>query len=204
LFILDQSEKDKLTGLYNRRTFDKKLTQLILSQTDSQVRLFDQANFCGNRSLKANSSTWLAMIDIDNFKSINDNHGHIFGDAVLLMLSHKMKSSFRQNDYLFRFGGDELIVMLEPQPIADAHIALDRFRQAIADHVFPLVGSITVSIGFAEITFTDHPPSILDSADRALYYAKHAGKNCVFNYEDLIADHLIDKTCIGSTLAPAS
>jgi len=200
LFILDESEKDKLTSLYNRRTFDKKLDRLLQLQRNQQVQMIESQSDKDKRSLKPHSETWLAMIDVDDFKKVNDTHGHVFGDAVLLMLSHKMKQCFRQSDYLFRFGGEEFVVILEPHPKQLAFETLDRFRQSVNDHIFPLVGNVTVSIGYARITEKDYPPAILDSADKALYYAKTHGKNCVFNYESLVNDQMIDKTCMGSSI----
>lgn len=201
LFILDESEKDKLTGLFNRRTFDKKLDRLLQIQRNQQVRLIESQSDKEKRSLKPHSETWLAMIDIDDFKKVNDTHGHVFGDAVLLLLAHKMKLCFRQADYLFRFGGEEFVVILEPHPKEQAYITLDRFRAAIAEHNFPLVGQVTVSIGYAQITETDYPPAILDSADKALYYAKTHGKNTIYNYETLVSDQSIEKTCMGSSIS---
>ncbi len=200
LFILNESEKDKLTGLYNRRTFDKKLDRLLQIQRNQQAQIIENQNNKEQRSLRAHSETWLAMIDVDNFKNVNDNHGHVFGDAVLLLLAHKMKLCFRQSDYLFRFGGEEFVVILEPHPQELAYATLERFREAIAQHRFPLVGKVTVSIGYAKITETDYPPAILDAADRALYYAKTHGKNAIYNYETLVQDNFIEKTCVGSSI----
>jgi diguanylate cyclase (GGDEF)-like protein len=200
LFILDESEKDKLTGLFNRRTFDKKLDRLLQIQRNQQIRLIESQSDKEQRSLKPHSETWLAMIDIDDFKKINDSHGHVFGDAVLSLLAHKMKLCFRQADYLFRFGGEEFVVILEPHPKEQAYITLERFRAAIAEHDFPLVGRVTVSIGYAKIIETDYPPAILDSADKALYYSKTHGKNTIYNYETLVKDQMVEKTCIGSSI----
>jgi len=200
LFILNESERDKLTGLFNRRTFDKKLDRLLQIQRNNQIRLVESDSDKEKRSLRPYSETWLAIIDIDDFKRVNDSYGHMFGDGVLLLLSHKMKLCFRQSDYLFRFGGEEFVVILEPHPKGEAFATLERFRQAIAEHNFPLVGRVSVSIGYARITEADYPPAILDSADKALYYAKHHGKNCVFNYETLVADGAVEKTRMSSSI----
>lgn len=200
LFILNESERDKLTGLYNRRTFDKKLDRLLQIQRNNQIRLVESDSDKEKRSLRPYSETWLAIIDIDDFKRVNDTYGHMFGDGVLLLLSHKMKLCFRQSDYLFRFGGEEFVVILEPHPKGEAFATLERFRQAIAEHTFPLVGKVSVSIGYARITEADYPPAILDSADKALYYAKQHGKNCVYNYETLVADGAVEKTRMSSSI----
>ena len=200
LFILNESERDKLTGLFNRRTFDKKLDRLLQIQRNKQVRLIDSQSDIEKRSLRAHSEAWLAIIDVDHFKNVNDKFGHVFGDGVLLLLAHKMKLCFRQGDYLFRFGGEEFVVILEPHPKNLAYVTLDRFREAIESHTFPLIGKVTVSIGYAKISETDYPPSILHSADKALYYAKEHGRNCVYNYETLVADGAIQQTQLGSSI----
>lgn len=198
LFILDESERDKLTGMYNRRTFDKKLDRLLQIQRNNQIRVVESDSDREKRSLRPYSETWLAIIDIDDFKQINDTFGHMFGDGVLLLLAHKMKLCFRQSDYLFRFGGEEFVIILEPHPKLQAFDTLERFREAIADHNFPLVGKVSVSIGYARITESDYPPAILDSADKALYFAKQSGKNRVYNYETLVKDGVIEKTVVAS------
>lgn len=200
LFILNESERDKLTGLFNRRTFDKKLDRLLQIQRNNQIRLVESESDKEKRSLRPYSETWLAIIDIDDFKRVNDSYGHMFGDGVLLLLSHKMKLCFRHSDYLFRFGGEEFVVILEPHPKGEAFATLDRFRQAVAEHTFPLVGKVSVSIGYARITEADYPPAILDSADKALYYAKQHGKNCVYSYETLVADGAVEKTRMASSI----
>ena len=200
LFILNESERDKLTGLFNRRTFDKKLDRLLQIQRNNQIRLVESESDKEKRSLRPYSETWLAIIDIDDFKRVNDSYGHMFGDGVLLLLSHKMKLCFRQTDYIFRFGGEESVVILEPHPKQQAYDTLDRFREAISKHQFPLVGKVSVSIGYARITETDYPPAILDSADKALYYAKQHGKNSVYNYETLVTDGAIEKTRMSSSI----
>ena len=200
LFILNESETDKLTGLFNRRTFDKKLDRLLQIQRNKQLKLYESNIDREKRSLRPHSEAWLAIIDIDHFKQVNDQYGHIFGDGVLLLLAHKMKISFRQSDYIFRFGGEEFVVILEPHPNELAFETLDRFRRSIASHTFPLVGQVTVSIGYARITESDYPPTILHSADKALYYAKAHGRDCVFCYETLLNQGAIKATPVSSSI----
>ncbi|TQV89067.1 GGDEF domain-containing protein [Aliikangiella coralliicola] len=200
LYILNESERDKLTGLYNRRTFDKKLDRLLQIQRNKQIYLIEGSKNQEKRTIKPYSETWLAIIDVDNFKQINDKYGHVFGDGVLLLLAHKMKLCFRQTDYLFRFGGEEFVVILEPNQRQHAYDTLDRFRDAIATHNFPLVGHVTVSIGYARITDTDYPPAILHSADKALYHAKENGRNRIYNYETLVADGAVQATRMGANI----
>lgn len=187
LIIIHESERDKLTGLLNRRTFEKKLKRLLDAQRERKQEHLSGRDGNERRGWEPSAQAWLAMLDIDHFKRINDTYGHVYGDEVILMLSQKMKQVFRDNDLLFRFGGEEFLVVLEPVPREDAGIALERFRKVMAEHVFSQVGQVTVSIGFAGITENDFPQTILEFADKALYYAKEHGRNCCFNYETLVA-----------------
>ena len=191
LTILNESERDKLTGLLNRRTFDFRLDKLLEQQKQSQEYYNSSERNPEQRCPEPESSAWLAMIDIDDFKRINDTYGHLFGDEVILMLSQKMKSFFRNTDLLFRFGGEEFVVILEPASPEMANQTFERFSKVIASHEFPQVGKTTVSIGYTRILDADYPHAILDRADKALYYAKENGKNCVFNYDELLENKLL-------------
>lgn len=183
--ILAHSEKDSLTGLFNRRTYDLKLNQLIKKQSYNKKYTVPIEH--EKRDLNKKGATWLAVIDIDLFKQVNDKFGHIYGDEVLLTLSQLMNHSFRQNDLIFRFGGEEFVIILEPISDDDVINLLESFRTKVSGHDFPMVGKITVSIGFAKVAESVHPKSIFDNADKALYYAKETGRNKVCNYEELVA-----------------
>jgi diguanylate cyclase (GGDEF)-like protein len=192
LVIFNESERDKLTGLYNRRTFDNKLRRLFKTQklrTRLSMKLPDVAN---RRITKPESTAWLAIFDIDHFKRINDSFGHIFGDEVLLTISQKLKECFRGSDLLFRIGGEEFVVILEPVTQQSAGQLFENFRQKIAVHNFPQIDAVTISIGYAKIMEKDFPPEILERADKALYYAKEHGRNCTYSYEKLIKEELLE------------
>lgn len=171
--ILTENERDKLTGLLNRKTFENKLNRLIKPNDKSE-------------NINLHSCCWLVMIDIDHFKSVNDNFGHVSGDEILLNLAQMMKDYFVGSNLLFRFGGEEFVIILEAMPIEVAVATLEHFRKLIAKFNFPFVGTVTISMGFSKFRINDFPPSILDQADKALYYAKQHGRNCLYNYEALI------------------
>ncbi|MBT4519120.1 MAG: GGDEF domain-containing protein [Halieaceae bacterium] len=198
--ILGESEQDTLTGLFNRRTFDKKLGRLLKAQSEKKNAGLKSGDEEKRGDGPIDSSTWLVVLDFDRFKQINDTYGHIYGDEVLLILSQKMKTCFRQTDILFRFGGDEFVIILEPVGLDDARMVLERFREAVASHDFPQIGSITISTGFARINEQDFPPAILERADKALYYAKEHGRNCIWNYEDLVESGEIQEPKKGSSI----
>lgn len=183
--MLDYSEIDTLTGLLNRKTFDEYLINILAHAAASD---FASAHRGPQRRQLAPRAThhWLGVIDIDHFKPINDRFGHLIGDEVLILVANLMKSAFRSQDKLFRFGGEEFVVLLKPTDLASAHAIFDRYRKAIDEHDFPQVGHVTVSAGFTRIGLYDTPSMILDDADEALYYAKENGRNHVCCYEELV------------------
>ncbi|MFA6015107.1 MAG: GGDEF domain-containing protein [Gallionellaceae bacterium] len=185
--LLDESETDTLTGLLNRRTFDNNIEMIIAehAETDDPQDNSDPQH-PARRVKAAELPHWLAIIDIDHFKRINDAYGHLYGDEVLLLLSRNMKRIFRQRDKLFRFGGEEFIVVLDRTNEDNAKAVLGRFRAAIEQFHFPQVGKVTVSIGFVRLDKADVSSAIIGRADQALYYAKQNGRNRVCFYEDLL------------------
>ncbi|WP_291718161.1 GGDEF domain-containing protein [Magnetospirillum sp. 64-120] len=183
LGILREAERDTLTGLKNRKTFDEKIGRIIanshaLSQLAPQER----------RHHEDGEQHWLGMLDIDHFKRVNDTFGHVFGDEVLLLFSAMMRKVFRSDDLLFRFGGEEFVVILAPTTHANAHQVFQRFRTAVQDFTFPQVGKVTVSIGFVAIKPGDISSAVIGQADEALYWAKRNGRNQVRQYEQLLKD----------------
>jgi diguanylate cyclase (GGDEF)-like protein len=176
LALLEYGQRDTLTGLLNRKTFEG---------------YFEKVRNRVTQSAKESAPTepgWLALLDIDRFKSINDSHGHLFGDEVLLLVSQIMKRTFRGADQLFRFGGEEFVIVLEHATEAGALIAFERLRASIEAHTFPQVGRVTVSMGFTRVLSTDPPTVCVERADAALYYAKEHGRNNVQNFDALLAE----------------
>ena len=198
IILFNESERDKLTGLYNRRTFDNKIKRLF-EEKDSQRKQYLEIEKLPERRVHSpDKFVWMAIFDIDHFKRVNDNSGHIFGDEVLLTISQITKKCFRNSDLMFRIGGEEFVVILEPATFKKAMDLLENFRKTIADHKFSQIGTVTISIGFAMIGDKDYPPGILEFADKALYYAKEHGRNCIYNYEMLVVEGELvppKKTC---------
>lgn len=187
LFVLREGEIDTLTGLRNRRTFDKQLDKLLaINDIAGHIKIKSDSDD-ERRQLTEKPANWLVSIDIDHFKRINDNFGHLYGDEVLLLLSQLIKKTFRGTDLLFRFGGEEFVIILTSTTEKNAFLALERFRNIIADYHFPQIEQVTLSIGYAQISNLDFPVTILDKADKALYFAKEHGRNRVCCYEKLIS-----------------
>ena len=161
-----QAQSDALTGVLNRRGLDELLAQLGTGNTrGTPVSIF--------------------MIDVDHFKSINDTHGHRVGDAVLVQMARLMARQIRGVDTLGRWGGEEFMVVAPGIHGPMASELGERIRLAVEEHPFGPVGSLTLSVGVATWTpgvgtGTDQGvEQAIERADRALYAAKHNGRNQV-------------------------
>lgn len=155
---------DALTGLYNRRQF--------LAELDSEVR----------RAMRTGRCFTLALLDIDRFKAINDTYGHPAGDEVLRETAKVLSSVARDTDIVARFGGEEFAVLMPETNIAQARLACERFRAAVAKREVSLpcgtIRGVTVSMGVAELIDED-AGQLISRADKALYAAKAGGRNLV-------------------------
>ena len=154
---------DALTQITNRRGFDDFLARRV-AEWQRRAR-----PFC------------LLMMDVDNFKSFNDEHGHQAGDEVLRLIAASLTETSRDMDFVTRYGGEEFGVIMADSVVSEALIACERMREAIEKIEIEVEGktlSVTVSQGLAEVTPADDIASIVRRADEALYAAKDAGRNC--------------------------
>ncbi len=187
LNVLHMGQRDTLTGLTNRRTFEAELFKASIRH----LRVKGVGSSERRRSLVPEHAAWLGVIDIDHFKRINDTYGHLYGDEVLIILANLMRHTFRQGDSLFRLGGEEFAAALQANTYDEAFAAFERFRHAVAQHLFPGVGRVSVSIGFARL-YRDEPSSvILGRADEAMYFSKQNGRNQVNGFENLVSAGLL-------------
>ncbi|MDH5408177.1 MAG: GGDEF domain-containing protein [Gammaproteobacteria bacterium] len=174
-FLLNRNEHDTLTGLYNRQALETKLCQIYHRDEIKQ------------RKGDSKPVSWcLALLDLDHFKSVNDKFGHIYGDEVLIMFSQLLERCFRDDDMLFRYGGEEFVIVLKDVDITKAKSILNRFRKLVAETRFPQIGTMTASIGFCLLDTSQPIPVNIDNADRALYYSKNHGRNRISVYEELL------------------
>ncbi|MHB1025122.1 MAG: sensor domain-containing diguanylate cyclase [Desulfobacteria bacterium] len=163
---------DSLTHLFNRR----QLYPIIQKELDRVAR--NKVPFS------------VLLMDIDHFKKFNDTYGHAGGDLLLTGFADKMRSAIRQMDSAFRFGGEEFVVLLPETTSRDAMVPAERFRQLIADSLFPMPPdgrsvSVTVSVGIAECRDGDTIDEVIRHADLAMYAAKSGGRNRVVDYDRL-------------------
>jgi diguanylate cyclase (GGDEF)-like protein len=159
--VKEQSERDSLSDAFNRRGIELRL--------DIELR----------RSARNGQQLSVALIDIDYFKTINDNSGHAAGDAALREVVSVISAQLRAYDYLGRYGGDEFLLILPQTSSVDGLIVAERVNQAVRSF-FPSrkCPALTISIGLSEAIPGEHSVPLLARADRALYEAKHAGRNC--------------------------
>jgi two-component system, cell cycle response regulator len=153
--------KDTLTGLGNRRFFD-----------DS----FDKAVQLAKRH---NEHCALILLDLDNFKQVNDSAGHSTGDDVLLAVAECLRDTLRATDSLFRFGGDEFAIILSGQDTNSAKLVARRLVRSINQHYLCRQYNVSASVGLAVFNTTQSSKQLFTAADNALYAAKEAGKNTV-------------------------
>lgn len=151
---------DSLTGLANRRAFDDLLQRQL--QLWSRQRL----------------SLSLALLDIDHFKRINDQHGHVLGDAVLRAVAGLMREAIRSRDVVARFGGEEFAVLLISDDANDAVHCLQRLHQRL-EQLHPEGLHVTLSAGLTHARSGDTPEILIARADALLYEAKQGGRNCM-------------------------
>ncbi len=156
---------DELTGLSNRRCFDNTLEKEFL------------------RALRYNNKLTLVMFDIDHFKTVNDTYGHPCGDYILKEVANAALQTFRKTDTVFRFGGEEFVVILTETDIKQSEIPLERFRKTIETLDLTYQNqqiNITVSIGACQLDQSiGNKEEFLHKADNALYDAKNSGRNKV-------------------------
>jgi len=166
----EESFRDGLTGTYNRRAFDDRLQSLV------ERNLIHRQDFA------------LLVLDIDDFKSVNDTYGHPVGDRVILAVANTCNQMVRSDDFLARYGGEEFVIILPGASRRNAAKKAKQICQTINSTRYTLGSdaveeslSLTVSIGVAAFKRGDTAATVLERADLALYKAKHAGKNSVIS-----------------------
>lgn len=159
-----QSTTDFLTGILNRRA--------LLLLIDKEYA----------KSMRTGKSFAISLLDIDHFKSVNDNYGHATGDAVIKEIARRIGCSIRGYDSLGRYGGEEFLILFPDAGISEVHAISERIRAAIGNapvEVFQLEIPITVSQGIVAWDSQFSLDEMIGAADEALYKAKAAGRNCV-------------------------
>ncbi|MCX7956605.1 MAG: GGDEF domain-containing protein [Endomicrobia bacterium] len=152
---------DSLTGLYNRRYIEE-----LLHDEIEKYKIYGDIFS-------------VVMVDLDNFKDINDNYGHTVGDLILKKLGNILKNSLRTTDMVGRWGGDEFIIIMKGTKLSDALITAESLRKKLENIRLCDDVKITGSFGVVEYTLTQTDKDIIVRVDRCLYEAKKIGKNCI-------------------------
>ena len=166
---------DPLTQLSNRRAMERDLPAQILES-------------------RHKNPLSLLMLDVDCFKTINDTYGHLVGDRVLQLLSHRLKHNLRSQDLVFRYGGEEFVIILNNTDCQQALFIADRLRRQIGEQIFTLDSdlclTVTISIGVACLQSLDDRGGItlLTRADNCLLNAKARGRNCVMGCTEQLCE----------------
>lgn len=160
-----QAIKDPLTGAFNRRHMESRLADAV------------------ERHARTGAHASLLLFDIDHFKRVNDRQGHAVGDAVLKALVDLVGRRTRSIDHLFRVGGEEFLLLLPDTPAAEASIAAEHLRYAVAEADLGSEDRISISIGVSTFRAGESPDRWMQRADACLYDAKQSGRNRVVSAE---------------------
>lgn len=156
------ASKDGLTGLYNRRMFNDHVRKEVLV------------------ALRYKRTSSLIMFDIDHFKIFNDNYGHDMGDQVLKLVAKLVSDTVRSSDFVYRYGGEEFIIICSETPGENGKLLAERIRCIIAnDRSIPNIPPVTISLGVSQIKEGDNSDTILKRVDTLMYASKEGGRNMV-------------------------
>ncbi len=156
-----QASTDTLTGCYNRLALKQVLTLVA------------------NMKARYGQPTSLIMMDIDNFKTVNDTYGHSVGDLTLVEISKLIQSRLRNTDILVRYGGEEFLAILPNTKLDEAETLAVSINLLIKEYTFPTISTLTLSMGVSELEPDENPDQCIDRSDALLYDAKRAGRNRV-------------------------
>lgn len=198
LELIEQTKRDKLTGLLNRETLDDEISRIIIHNnmvhdplSNAEEENDDYMESESRRKIEK-EGYWLGVLDIDFFKRINDEYGHLYGDEVLILVARLMERSVRTIDLVFRFGGEEFVILLKAENSADAEAGFERISHAIKTHKYANIEQLTISIGVTQIQFQEGSSHVISEADEALYYAKSHGRDQVVMRQKLIDSGILE------------
>ncbi len=192
--LLEYSDRDALTGLLNRKSLDDAFYSAVLEELDGatgEPRLGGSpTGQAQERRHRVPANYWLGSAIIDNFGQINDKHGHLLAEEVLLLVARVMNNTFRTYDRIYRFGGEHFGVLMHCPDEALVLAAFERFRANVEKFNFPQVGPVTVSCGFTSVLADDSPSSALEKTERTVDFAQKGGRNKVCSHLDLVRQGL--------------
>jgi len=195
LNLIEKVKRDKLTNLLNRETLDIEITRILSDVQYNEVVLTkNYSNINEQREDYEQYTYWLGILDIDFFKNINDTYGHLYGDDVLILVAQLIEKTVRSFDLVFRYGGEEFVVLLKSSSQEIAEKAFERIRKKVENYHFAKIEKLSISIGFTQVSHQSGTSEIIGNADQALYFAKENGRNQTCCFEDLISHKQITST----------
>jgi len=188
--LLEYSDRDALSGLLNRKSLDDAFYSAVLEELDGlngepRIAVLPK-NQDQERRHRVPANYWLGSAMIDNFGLINEKHGHLIAEEVLLLVARVMNNTFRTYDRIYRFGGEHFGVLMHCPDEALVLAAFERFRVNVEKFNFPQVGHLTVSCGFTSVMADDSPSSALEKTERAVDFAQRSGSNKVCSHLGLV------------------
>ena len=193
--LLEYSDRDALTGLLNRKSLDDAFYSAVLEELDGVVGEAETAIVSSGtepeRRHRVPVNYWLGTVQIDNFTFINDKHGHLMGEEIILLVARILNNTFRTYDHVYRFGGEHFAVLMHCPDEALVFAAFERFRNGVARFNFPQVGSVTVSCGFTSVMANDTPGTALGKTDQAVDFAQKNGRNTVCSHLELVRSGVV-------------
>lgn len=189
--LLAYSDRDGLTGLLNRKALDDTFYSAVLEEMDESLpgnatRLEAKVAPGSERRHRVPPNYWLGTIKVDRFVDVLEQHGHLIGEEVLLLVARIVNNTFRTYDRLYRLGGEQFGVLMHCPEEALVLAAFERFRANMEKFNFPQVGHLTASGSFTRVSSEDSPDTALGRTERAVEFAQQGGGNKMFCYEELV------------------
>jgi diguanylate cyclase (GGDEF)-like protein len=188
--LLEYSDRDALSGLLNRKSLDDAFYSAVLEELDGVTGEPRNAGSPNGedqeRRHRVPTNYWLGSAIVDGFGLINEKHGHLIAEEVLLLVARVMNNTFRTYDRIYRFGGEHFGVLMHCPDEALVLAAFERFRVNVEKFNFPQVGRLTVSCGFTPVLADDSPSSALEKTERAVDFAQRSGCNRVCSHIGLV------------------
>jgi diguanylate cyclase (GGDEF)-like protein len=185
--LLAYSDRDALTGLFNRKSLDDTFYSAVLEELGGSLsEPLVGLVLSKDRRHRVPPNYWIGSIVIDNFHLLNDKFGHLIMEEVTLLVARIMANTFRTHDRLYHFGVEQFGVLFHCPEEALALGAFERLRANVEKHNFPQVGRVTISAGFTRVLADDSPSTALERTEQAIDFAQRGGRNQVCSHPDLV------------------
>ncbi len=188
--LLEYSDRDALTGLLNRKSLDDAFYSAVLEELDGVTGEARPdpvlPTLSAERRHRVPANYWLGSAVVDSFGLVNDKHGHLIAEEVLLLVARIMNNTFRTYDQIYRFGGENFGVLMHCPTEEIVLAAFERFRANVEKYNFPQVGRVTVSCGFTSVMADDSPSTALEKTERSVAFVRKQGGNRVASHLDLV------------------